>query len=221
MDYSREKSKQGRFFDLPDFPDDSVERGWLERGYRYIAGVDEAGRGPLAGPVVAAAVILPLPCKIPGLNDSKKLSRNKREQLYEIILQQALSVGIGIADPGVIDTINILEATLTAMKEAVDALDPKPHALIVDGISRVPALIPQRTVKKGDSRCVSIAAASIIAKVSRDRMMETLHLFHPDYGFNEHKGYGTQLHLKALRERGPCKAHRLSFRGVKELPPGE
>jgi len=213
----KRNGSQDSFFDMPKVPDDSVERGWIERGYRHVAGVDEAGRGPLAGPVVAGAVILPLPCKIEGLNDSKKLSFKKREQLYEIILREALSVGIGIIEPEVIDKCNILEATLMAMKEAVEALNPKPDALIIDGISPVPMLIPQRTVKKGDSRCVSIAAASIIAKVSRDRMMETLHTHYPKYGFRDHKGYGTKLHLKALKELGPCKAHRLTFKGVKEL----
>jgi len=215
------KALQGRFFNLPDGPDDSVERGWIERGCRHVAGVDEAGRGPLAGPVVAAAVILSIPCEIEGLNDSKKLSRKRRDELYEVILREAQSVGVGITDPEVIDELDVLQATLIAMQEAVESLDPKPDAIIVDGINRLPVVIPQRTVKKGDSRCVSIAAASIIAKVSRDRMMEMLHESHPAYGFATHKGYGTEVHLKALKEYGPCEAHRLSFRGVKELLPRE
>jgi len=208
---------QGHFFDLPSTPDHSVEQGMRSRGYNYVAGVDEAGRGPLAGPVVAAAVILPIPCDIPGINDSKKLTAAQREELYEIIFQEAISVGIGISAPEIIDRHNILEATLMAMKAAVEALDPKPQSIIVDGISRVPTLLPQRTVKKGDARCVSIAAASIIAKVTRDRLMDTLHERYPHYGFNKHKGYGAQSHLKALKEHGPCEAHRLTFKGVKEL----
>jgi len=208
---------QERFFDLPSTPDHSVEKGMRSRGYNYVAGVDEAGRGPLAGPVVAAAVILPASCNIPGINDSKKLTAARREELYEIIFMEAISVGIGVSAPEIIDRHNILEATLMAMKTAIEALDPKPHSIIVDGISRVPILLPQRTVKKGDARCVSIAAASIIAKVARDRLMDTLHEHYPHYGFNKHKGYGAQSHLKALKEHGPCEAHRLTFKGVKEL----
>jgi len=205
---------QGRLIDLPSRPDDSIERGFIARGYKLVAGVDEAGRGPLAGPVVAAAVILPDPCDIEGINDSKKLPPHRREALYEEILQKSVSVAIGVADPEHIDLCNILEATLMAMNEAVGGLNPQPDALLVDGISRIPTLLPQRTVKKGDSKSLSIAAASIVAKVSRDRMMEVLHETHPGYGFAEHKGYCTGGHLEAIRKLGPCPAHRHSFHGV-------
>ncbi len=199
---------------MPSRPDDSIERGFISRGYRLVAGVDEAGRGPLAGPVVAAAVILPQPCDIEGINDSKKLSPHRREAVYEEIMRHAVSVGVGIVGPEHIDLENILQATLMAMSEAVAGLNPQPEALAVDGISRIPTFIPQRTVKKGDSRSVSVAAASIVAKVSRDRMMEVIHEAHPGYGFREHKGYSTGGHLEALRRLGPCPVHRNSFHGV-------
>lgn len=208
---------QGKLFDIHAAPDDSFERSFINGGSRYVAGVDEAGRGPLAGAVVAAAVILPLPCAIDGINDSKKLTKKKREELYEIIFRKAISVGIGISEPRVIDEINILQATLAAMREAVGMLKPAPEAVLVDGISRIPLDIPQRTIKKGDSKCVSIAAASIIAKVARDRMMEALHRSYPDYGFDRHKGYGTEMHMEAIKTHLPCEAHRFTFAGVKEL----
>jgi ribonuclease HII len=186
------------------------------RGYCRIAGVDEAGRGPLAGPVVAAAVILPDGLFLPDVNDSKKLTPEVREQLFEIITSEALSIGVGIGDHALVDRINILQATLSAMREAVLGLSPAPDFLLIDGISSIPMNIPQRTMKKGDSLSLSIAAASIIAKVTRDRMMTEYDALYPGYGFASHKGYGAASHLAAIARLGPSPIHRLSFRGVKE-----
>nr|WP_236021849.1 ribonuclease HII [Geomesophilobacter sediminis] len=190
------------------------------RGYQRIAGVDEAGRGPLAGPVVAAAVILPPGLMLPGVNDSKQLTAEQREVLFDVIHAEAVSVGVGIGDHDLIDSINILQATLSAMREAVSKLAPAPDFLLIDGISSVPLNIPQRTVKQGDALSLSIAAASIIAKVTRDRMMVQYDLQYPGYGFASHKGYGAAAHLAAIAELGPCPIHRKTFSGVKEhLPP--
>ena len=185
-------------------------------GYRLVAGVDEAGRGPLAGPVVAAAVILPDGVDLPGVTDSKKLSAARREALFPLIRERALAVGVGISAPAVIEGINILQATLAAMRQAIDELDPAPDFLLVDGISAVPHSIPQKTLKKGDSRSLSIAAASIIAKVSRDRLMEEYDRRYPGYGFAAHKGYGSADHLAAIAALGPSPIHRVTFRGVRE-----
>jgi ribonuclease HII len=186
------------------------------QGYAAVAGIDEAGRGPLAGPVVAAAVILPAGVDLPQVDDSKKLSARKREELLELILANALAVGIGISDAGIIDRINILQATLAAMKDAVALLGVQPDYLLVDGISKVPVGIPQKTVKKGDGTSLSIAAASIVAKVHRDRLMVAYDAKFPQYGFAAHKGYGCAEHLRAIAEHGPCPIHRLTFGGVKE-----
>jgi ribonuclease HII len=188
-------------------------------GYRTIAGIDEAGRGPLAGPVVAAAVVLPEGLHLAGVDDSKKLSPDTRERLFDLIMAQAVSVGVGMAGPEVIDRINILQATRQAMREAVLQLSPAADYLLIDGISTIDLPIPQKTVKKGDSLSLSIAAASIIAKVTRDRLMCELDLRHPGYGFSAHKGYGCASHQEAIRQLGPSAVHRLTFGGVREHVP--
>jgi ribonuclease HII len=186
------------------------------QGFCCIAGIDEAGRGALAGPVVAAAVVLPKGVGIPGINDSKKLTPAKRNELFDIILEKALSVGIGSGDHLLIDRVNILQATLVAMKEAVLGISPLPDYLLIDGISKIPIGIHQRTIKKGDSASISIAAASIIAKVTRDRLMVGFDRDYPGYGFAEHKGYGCAAHMAAVARLGPSTIHRKTFRGVKE-----
>lgn len=189
----------------------SFERDAHRSGYRLIAGVDEAGRGPLAGPVVAAAVIFPPDYHNSEIKDSKLLSPQKRVSLHDVIMEDAVSVGLGVVDAAVIDEINILKATLRAMKEALSELSPVPDFLLVDGITPLPLSIPHRTLIKGDSRSVSVAAASIIAKVSRDRIMEIYHRQFPQYNFIKNKGYGTEEHRAAIRKYGPCKLHRRSF----------
>ena len=186
------------------------------QGFRAVAGIDEAGRGPLAGPVVAAAVILPEHFDLPGLNDSKQISEKKRNQLYPLIYQQAIAVGIGVGRADEVDEINILQATLKAMSRAVGRLSLPPDFLLVDGITPIPIGIEQKTLKKGDSRSLSIAAASVIAKVVRDRIMVAYDRLFPDYGFAGHKGYGSQKHRDAIAQYGPCVCHRRTFAGVKE-----
>jgi ribonuclease HII len=181
------------------------------QGYRNIAGIDEAGRGPLAGPVVAACVILPENCVIEGLNDSKKLSPAMRDKLYELIVESAISIGVGMADEKCIDEINILNATKLAMKLAVEQTDTKPDLLLIDAVKLSDVDIPQRSIVKGDSLSVSIAAASIIAKVSRDRLIEAKDSMYPVYGFKKHKGYGTAEHINAIKKYGICPIHRVSF----------
>lgn len=193
----------------------------LRRGFTSVAGVDEAGRGALAGPVVAAAVILPWEGDFGAVNDSKKLTPELRERLYDVIMDQAIAVGIGVGDHQLIDRINILQATLKAMESAVLDLAVPADYLLVDGISLPPVRIPCRAVKKGDSASVSIASASIIAKVTRDRMMVRFGQEYPAYGFHIHKGYGSPLHLAAIAEHGPCRIHRKTFRGVREHLRGE
>jgi len=188
-------------------------------GFQLVAGIDEAGRGPLAGPVVAAAVILPAGLLIKGVNDSKKLSPDTRERLFDVIMSQALSVGIGMGSAELIDRINILQATRHAMLTAVSQLLPQPDYILIDGISTIDSPLPQKTIKKGDSLSLSIAAASIIAKVTRDRLMRELDKIHPGYGFSGHKGYGSALHMEAIRRLGPSPVHRLTFGGVKEHLP--
>ncbi len=184
----------------------------MEEGYKLICGVDEAGRGPLAGPVCAAAVILPADLEIEGLNDSKKLTEKKREALYDVIKEKAVAYGIAMASEQEIDEINILQATFLAMKRAVEAMGCKPDFVLVDG-NREPDLgeLPQKTIVKGDSRSANIAAASILAKVTRDRYMMEKDAQFPQYGFAVHKGYGTQKHYEALREHGHCPIHRRTF----------
>jgi ribonuclease HII len=186
------------------------------QGFCAVAGIDEAGRGPLAGPVVAAAVILPQHFDLPGLNDSKQLSEKQRNRLFPLIHEQALTVGIGVSRADEIDRINILQATLQGMSRAVQRLAVPPDFLLVDGITPLPIGIEQKTLKKGDSRSLSIAAASVIAKVVRDRIMVAYDRLFPEYGFAGHKGYGSQLHRDAVARYGPCVCHRRSFAGVRE-----
>lgn len=188
-----------------------IEKTWADRGFRAICGIDEAGRGPLAGPVCAAAVILPEGLEIPGLNDSKKLTDKKRRELFPIIEKQALAYGIGWASQEEIDDINILQATFLAMSRAVEQLNIRPDLALVDG-NRAPTLdLPVETVVKGDSLSASIAAASVLAKVSRDDVMLRMAEEYPGYGFEVHKGYGTKAHYEALRTFGPSPIHRRTF----------
>lgn len=187
-----------------------------QRGYTAIAGIDEAGRGPLAGPVVAAAVILPATFELPDLTDSKKLSPLKRQELYPLICTQARAFAIGLSSAETIDRVNILQGTLQAMQLAVTRLKIPADYLLVDGISKIPHGTPQLTIKQGDSRSLSIAAASVIAKVVRDRIMCAFDRHYPQYGFAEHKGYGTAAHLAAIARFGPSPLHRKTFRGVRE-----
>ena len=189
------------------------------RGYRRVAGVDEAGRGPLAGPVVASAVILGDRIRLDGINDSKQLTAPRRLAAYQRICREALAVGIGVIDAGTIDRINILQSALLAMEVAVARLDPQADFLLIDGNHSTALNLPQRTIIKGDARSVSIAAASIVAKVTRDRLMEGYHIQYPAYGFDRHKGYPTRAHREAVRHHGCCPIHRLTFKGVREYAP--
>ena len=195
-----------------------LERELYDEGCELIAGVDEAGRGPLAGPLVIAAVILPKDVFISGLNDSKQLSAEKREQLYDVILEHAVAVGIGIVSPQRIDEINILQATYEAMRQAIGKLNPQPAVLLNDAVRIPQVAIQQVPIIKGDAKSVSIAAASIVAKVTRDRMMEQYEEVFPGYGFARNKGYGSKEHIEALQTMGPTAIHRRSFIGhfVKE-----
>lgn len=199
----------------------AYDREVRREGVAILCGVDEVGRGPLAGPVVAAAVVLGPDASLDGLDDSKKLSIKERERLEELILNGALFVGVGVVSVEEIDRTDILAASLRAMALAVASLGTLPDLVLVDGNRRVPDLPhPQRTVVKGDSLSASIAAASIIAKVHRDRIMDELSRLHPGYGFELHAGYGTRAHLEALRVLGPSPVHRRTFKGVRELIPG-
>jgi ribonuclease HII len=197
------------------------EMALLSQGYSLIAGLDEAGRGCLAGPVVAAAVILPLSdnclMRFAGVRDSKQLTPQARECLYEVILQHSHAVGVGIGSVELIDARNILQATKYAMRSALEQLAIPPQALLLDAINLPGIILPQRSIIKGDTLCLSIAAASIIAKVTRDRIMIQLHEQYPAYGFAQHKGYGTEAHLAALRQYGATPHHRRSFAPVREL----
>ncbi len=187
-----------------------------DRGYLHVAGVDEVGRGPLAGPVVASAVILPRDFFHPDIKDSKTLTESKRKELYSVINENALSWNWGLVDHDEIDRINILRATLAAMKKAVEALCIKPDYIIVDGTHSFSAEAPQTTIKKGDTKSLSIAAASIMAKVTRDLIMKKYHCLYPQYNFEKNKGYGTAEHLKALIDYACCPVHRRSFNRVIE-----
>ena len=187
-----------------------------ENGYSRIAGLDEAGRGPLAGPVVAAAVVLPPFFSVAGVNDSKKLSEKKRDELFDKIFSHAEAVGVGIADETEIDSLNILRASLLAMARAVTNLSVVPEFLLIDGTFQIAADFPQKAIPKGDAKSISIAAASIIAKVTRDRLMLQYHKTFPQYDFNRHKGYPTRAHRDAIKTFGCCPIHRKSFKGVKE-----
>ena len=187
------------------------ERALYAKGYEFVCGIDEAGRGPLCGPVVAAAVILKKDDHIEGVNDSKKLSEKKRESLFETIKERAVAWSVGIVDEETIDNINILEATRLAMKKAVEGLSTKPEYALVDAEKKVPIDVPYSPIIKGDALSESIAAASIIAKVTRDHMIIELDKEYPEYGFAKNKGYGTKEHTEAIKKYGLCKAHRKSF----------
>ena len=188
-----------------------IEDGFYADGVQVICGVDEAGRGPLAGPVCAAAVILPPHLEIPGLTDSKKLTDKKRRELFPVIKEQAIAYGIGMASEQEIDEINILQATFLAMQRALDQLHVKPDLALIDGNREKDFGLPVKTVVKGDSLSMNIAAASILAKVTRDDLMVQLAQTYPQYGFEIHKGYGTKAHYAALAEHGPSPIHRMSF----------
>ncbi len=187
------------------------EEKYYEQGIKLVCGVDEAGRGPLAGPVCAAAVILPAHIEIPGLDDSKKLSDKRRRELFPLIKEQAIAYGIGFADCKEIDEINILQATFLAMERAIGALEIKPEVALIDGNRTKDFGLPVETVVHGDSLSASIAAASILAKVTRDDVMMLMAEEYPEYGFQIHKGYGTKAHYAALAEFGPCLIHRMTF----------
>lgn len=194
----------------------AYEKELYTQGIQLIAGVDEVGRGPLAGPVVAAAVILPENCKIPGLNDSKKIPKSKHKEIYEAVLQNAIAIGIGVKDNQVIDQVNIYEATKLAMMEAIGQLDPQPQHLLIDAM-RLDLPISQTSIIKGDANSLSIAAASIVAKVTRDQMMEEFDREYPGYDFAQNAGYGTTKHLAGLDQLGVTPIHRRSFEPVKSM----
>lgn len=196
---------------MSDNPMWEIESAYLEQGYQYICGVDEAGRGPLAGPVCAAAVILPPYAEIPGLNDSKKLSDKKRRELFPVIKKTAVAYSIVFVDHKTIDEVNILQATLSAMEQAIKGLSVKADFALIDGNREKDFGIPCKTVVQGDSLSASIAAASVLAKVSRDDFMLEQAKEYPEYSFDIHKGYGTKAHYEALRNHGPCAIHRMSF----------
>jgi ribonuclease HII len=231
VEFPRQKTQQtltcNRFKDEPSSGIDPLELLRLkamttfeseaqQSGYHTIAGVDEAGRGPLAGPVVAAACIIPAGLYIPGVNDSKKLSPKQRAALFERIINDSqIMYGIGIVDAQTIDKVNIYQATILAMKQALDALALRPDMLLVDGMPLSYQGIPAQKIIKGDSKSQSIAAASIIAKETRDAMMHRYDLQWPQYGFAKHKGYGTAFHMDAINQQGPCPIHRLTFEPIK------
>jgi len=194
----------------------AYEKECYARGMELIAGVDEVGRGPLAGPVVAAAVILPKACKIPGLNDSKKIPKSKHKEIYEAVLQNAIAIGIGVKDNHVIDQVNIYEATKLAMMEAIGQLEPQPQHLLIDAM-KLDLPIPQTSIIKGDANSLSIAAASIVAKVTRDQMMEEFDREYPGYDFAQNAGYGMANHLAGLHKLGVTPIHRRSFEPVKSM----
>lgn len=187
------------------------EKQAMSDGFKNICGVDEAGRGPLCGPVCAAAVILPVDCEIEGINDSKKLSEKKREQLFDIITEKAIAYSIQMVDAKTIDEINILQATFLAMRNAVEGLSVKADLALIDGNGKPGLSVEERTIVKGDAKSVSIAAASILAKVSRDRYMLEADKKYPEYQFAKHKGYGTKLHYEMIAEHGICDEHRRTF----------
>ena len=188
-----------------------------KEGFLNIAGIDEAGRGPLAGPVVSAAVILSDGFPANDITDSKQLTPKKRAHLYKQIYAHAVSIGTGIVDAIEIDRINILKASLLSMTFSVENLNPQPDLLLIDGPCRIPSSLPQKAIVKGDSRSISIAAASIVAKVTRDRLMEQYHEEYPHFGFAAHKGYPTKAHKEAIKQFGCCPIHRLTFKGVKDV----
>lgn len=208
---AQEQKVNERFLEMQEY-----ENKFRSQGFNWIAGVDEVGRGPLAGPVVAAAVILPKDFFLPGLDDSKKLSEKKREEYYQLILEKALAVGLGIIEPAVIDAINIYEATKKAMNFAISSLKEKPEVLLIDAMKlNTPFL--EESIIKGDSKSISIAAASIVAKVTRDSIMKKYAIQYPEYHFEQNMGYGTKEHLEALQVYGVAPIHRRSFAPIKDM----
>jgi ribonuclease HII len=210
--------------DMLQLPNFDHENKLKSQGYMLIAGIDEAGRGALAGPVVASAVILPHPSNLPWfelVRDSKELNSRKREALFDLINKEAVSVGIGIVSPQVIDSINILKATKLAMMQAVEKLSEQPNFLLIDRLSLPQCPIPQEGITRGDKTCLSIACASIMAKVTRDRRMEKFDQIYPGYGFAQHKGYGTVRHISCLQKLGPSPIHRLYFAPVRNIIMGQ
>jgi len=208
---------------LPRSPNLDHEIELKSQGYELVAGIDEVGRGALAGPVVAGAVILPNSASLTWfelVRDSKELDHRKRETLFELIMEEALAVGIGIVPPQVIDSVNILKATKLAMMQAVDKLPKQPHFLIIDRVTLPQCPIPQRGITRGDKLCLSIACASVVAKVTRDRMMQEFDQTYPGYGFAHHKGYGTGEHISCLRKLGPSPIHRLYFGPIRNIVSG-
>ena len=190
----------------------SMEKELYNKGFEYICGIDEAGRGPLAGPVVVAGVIMPKDSMIEGVNDSKKVSEKKREKLYDVILEEAISYSVAVIGQDVIDEINILNATKQGVTTVVEELAVKPNLILVDALTHINTKgIPYDSIIKGDAKCYNIAAASIIAKVTRDRIMREWDEIYPQYGFINHKGYGTAKHIEAIKEYGPCPIHRKTF----------
>ena len=189
-----------------------IEKDLYKKGFKNICGIDEAGRGPLAGPVVIAGVIMPEDSMIEGINDSKKVSEKKREALYDVIKQEAISYSVAIIGQDVIDEINILNATKNGVTEVIDRLDIKPDLIVIDALEHINTRgIPYESIIKGDAKCYNIAAASILAKVTRDRIMREWDTIYPQYGFIKHKGYGTKMHIEAIKEYGLCPIHRKSF----------
>ena len=191
--------------------DFEFEKEAISKGYKFVCGIDEAGRGPLCGPVCAAAVILPVDCEIDGINDSKKLSEKKREAIFDVIKDKAIAYSVSMVDAKTVDEINILQATFLAMRNAVDGLTVKADYALIDGNQKPGLSIPQQTVVKGDAKSVSIAAASILAKVSRDRYMLKVAEQYPEYEFTKHKGYGTKLHYEMIEKYGVSPVHRRTF----------
>ncbi len=210
--YERSQAERARVAALYAY-----EEKALAEGYELIAGVDEAGRGPLAGPVSVAAVILPRGLYLPHLNDSKKISSRQREELYEEIREKAVAVGTSLIDAEIIDRVNIYQATINGMYEAIFALKPAPDQVFIDAVRLEQLPMPSLSIIKGDAKSASIAAASIIAKVTRDRLMDDYDREYPQYGFSRHKGYGTAEHMEALKKYGPCPIHRKSFEPVKSI----
>ena len=210
--YERAQKEKERLRSLYDFE----RQAWAER-LELVAGVDEAGRGPLAGPVSVAAVILPHELELPHLNDSKKLSPERREELFAEIQAKAIAVSSVLVDARTIDRVNIYQATLNGMYEAIFGLQPEPQQVLVDAMPLAALPMPSRSIIKGDAKSASIAAASIIAKVTRDRLMDEYDKEYPQYGFASHKGYGTAQHIEALKKYGPCPIHRMSFEPIKSM----
>ena len=201
------EKEEGRLIELK-----KIDKEFFDSGIEYVAGIDEAGRGPLAGPVVVASVIMPKESMIEGINDSKKISESKREKLYDLIISEAISYGVGIINQDEIDEINILQATKKGLTEAVKEMEVKPDIILVDALNGIDTLgIPYKSIIKGDAKSYSIAAASIIAKVTRDRIMREWDKIYPEYGFAGHKGYGTAKHMEAIRKYGLTPIHRESF----------